>query len=274
MIRKTILSPCEKCGVLRTISIYSKSVVCRSCSKRGIKASEDAVRKNSECRLGSKNHFYGRHHTEDSKSKMGKYQRTEKQKEQSREALKKVSNRRLVFDIWVEKFGIEEANQKLAEKNRSLSIFTTGKNNGMYGRSPGVGSGNGWSGWYCGVYFRSILEMSYIHRMVCEGVVFETAEKKKYAIQYIFDGTQRNYFSDFYLPDRDLFVEVKPSKLLETHQNTAKFSAAKRLLGDRFRVVTENDFSCVVDNDILLLYNSGKIVWVDRFMEKFREKYA
>jgi hypothetical protein len=32
----------------------------------------------------------------------------------------------------------------------------------MYGKPSPQGSGNGWSGWYKGKYFRSIMELSFI----------------------------------------------------------------------------------------------------------------
>ena len=43
-----------------------------------------------------------------------------------------------------------------------ISNASKGKNNPMYGKPSPQGSGNGWSGWYKGIYFRSLLYSSFM----------------------------------------------------------------------------------------------------------------
>jgi hypothetical protein len=61
-----------------------------------------------------------------------------------------------------ELYGKEKANKM---KN-NLSILNSGSKNKMYGKPSPQGSGNGWSGWYKGWYFRSLIELSYMVNVI------------------------------------------------------------------------------------------------------------
>lgn len=101
-----------------------------------------------------------------------------------------------------------------------------GKGNPMYGKPSPVGSGNGWGGWLDGIYFRSIHELSYLYYLIENKVIFENAEKKKFAIPYIdSENNQRNYFAD-YIVGKEI-IEIKPLALINTKSNQSKIIGAK-----------------------------------------------
>lgn len=87
------------------------------------------------------------------------------------------------YDIWVEKYGLEIANQKLIEFKNNRSKSSTGEKNPMFGKTSPTGSGNGWSGWYKDWYFRSINELSFMINVI-ERFKFTwvSGEKLKYKI--------------------------------------------------------------------------------------------
>jgi hypothetical protein len=168
-----------------------------------------------------------------------------------------------------EAFGVERANEMKAK----ISAKTSGSRNGMYGRPQPRGSGNGWQGWYRGVYFTSFLELSFMIGCERKGVVYETlSSKKSYAIQYDLNGVIRNYFPDFKVGEK--IIEVKPKSLLRTIQNEAKFQSARALLGENFVIVTEDDIEKISVDEVKELWYNGTIVFIDRYDAKFRERYA
>ena len=89
------------------------------------------------------------------------------------------------YDVWLQKYGKEEADRRYIEwRQRITKSSKRGKESHNYGKTPPVGSGNGWGGWYNGWYFRSIKELTY---MICviqkNGYEWESAENKKFAIE-------------------------------------------------------------------------------------------
>lgn len=164
--------------------------------------------------------------------------------------------------------------EEKAEKIRKLmSAAFAGENNPMFGKPSPQGSGNGWSGWYKGFFFRSILELSYLKMMFDQWIKIESSEADKFRIPYVIDGIKRNYFPDYYLPESKTFIEIKPSNLLKSESNEAKFKAAKLLHGDNFKVLTENDFSKLTTEEISELRATGVIKFTNRYESKFKEKY-
>jgi hypothetical protein len=164
--------------------------------------------------------------------------------------------------------------EEKAEKIRKLmSTASSGENNPMFGKPSPTGSGNGWSGWYNGFFFRSILELSYLKRLFDNGVKVESSEASKFRIPYIFNGVKRTYFPDYYLPESKFFIEIKPSNLLNAESNIAKFEAAKLLHGDNFKVITEKDFMRLSTKEVSDLRAANMIKFTDRYELKFKEKY-
>lgn len=134
---------------------------------------------------------------------------------------------RSYYDIWIEKYGKEVADNKLKQKSLKHSIKNKGKNNPMFGKPSPSGSGNGWKGWYKGIFFRSLHELSflinYIERFKID---FESGEKAKWAIEYKKPtGGIGTYFPD-YIINGKYMVEIKPKRLINTPLIKAKSKAA------------------------------------------------
>jgi hypothetical protein len=77
---------------------------------------------------------------------------------------------------WKEKFCQPYSKRYNKDKIKGIktkqSIHSSGKNNNMYGKPAPQGSGNGWSGWYNDIYFRSIMELSYLHYLITNNIKF------------------------------------------------------------------------------------------------------
>lgn len=82
------------------------------------------------------------------------------------------------------------------------------------------------------------------------------------------EGSERTYRADFVV-DGDI-IEIKPSRLVNTKRNIAKFTAAKEKFGAKFKILTENDFPVI--KDITDLVESGKIKLLKRYQEKYNER--
>lgn len=97
------------------------------------------------------------------------------------------------------------------------------------------------------VHWESMLERDAILHFEYHPLVLSYQEQPSIEIYYDKDGEQHRYFPDFRLTFRDgedLYVEVKPSRLLTTKVVRDKLQAvAKRFeeQGRRFRVMTEDD---------------------------------
>jgi len=176
---------------------------------------------------------------------------------------------RSVYDAWVEKYGKEEADVKIIEHNKNKS--RPGKQNGQYGKTPLKGSGNGWHGSLDGVWFRSLMELSYLFYLIENKILFENAEKKMYAIQYTLSetGADRTYYADFFLIETGEFIEVKPKILLNTKINIDKFIAAKEKLGNKFVILTEDELSLIKISEIDRLISEKRLIFPDNILEKY-----
>lgn len=156
-----------------------------------------------------------------------------------------------------EQYGKERS---LILKN-NLSQSMTGDRNPMYGKPAPKKSGNGWSGWYMNHYFRSILELNYLHYLISNDIKFENGETKKFAIPYIFNEKTYNYYPDFYLTESMNYIEIKPKSLLYTQRNVAKFNAARELHKNNFIILTEDDIQFLESEKILQMHESGEILF-------------
>ncbi len=168
-----------------------------------------------------------------------------------------------------QKYG-EERGSKIRQKRSENS---SGKNNGMYGKPSPQGSGNGWSGWFNGFFFRSLLELSYLKFCVDAGIKIQSAESVKYKVKYSTGGVSRTYFPDYYLQDTDEIVEVKPMKLSKSKDNIAKFEAAKHKYGEKFKIITEQDIQRLSTQEISEMRRIGVLKFINRYEQKFKEKY-
>ena len=168
-----------------------------------------------------------------------------------------------------DRYGKEKANEIKEKASKRMK----GSNNHMFGKPSPIGSGNGWSGWYKGYYFRSLLELSYLVYLIDNNIKFEHAEHKKYAVKYLnFEGKERNYFPDFYIFENDEIIEIKPKHLVNSVDNSAKFLAARSKYKN-FKVITEDDIIKLSDSQIIELYELGDIKFIDRYDVKFKARY-
>lgn len=267
---------CSRCNNIRTYKSYQSfknaeyktTQLCGSCSGIvNIKENENAKLKISNSlkgkMVGDKNPFYGKNHTKETKQKI---RNKHKQKGNKNGMFGKT-----VFDIWVKKYGIEEANERLKKLKTKLSLKSSGKNNNMYGKPSPQGSGNGWSGWYKKWFFRSLIELSYMINVIeTKNVIWETGESKKYMIKYTdYEGKTRNYFPDFII-DNKYMVECKPKKLHITPNVLVKKKAAEKFCLKNNLEYKLIDIDKISFQELTRLHKNKSIVFTDRYEEKFK----
>ena len=131
-----------------------------------------------------------------------------------------------VYNVWIKKYGKEEADKRLISRNEKLSKASSGKNNPMYGKPSPQGSGNGWSGWYKDIYFRSLLELSFLYELINSNTKFINGECSKYKIEYEMDGQIKNYYPDYIVDN--IIYEIKPKRLWNSKNVIFKKNAAER----------------------------------------------
>jgi hypothetical protein len=228
---------------------------------------------------GEKGPFYGRKHTEETKRLLSQVDKSRWKTEEFRRKMSSVTRGernpmfgRTVDDIWLQKYGPEEAARRAQERSRKKSLSQSGANNRMYGKSPPRGCGAGWSGWYKGWYFRSLRELSYVIGVLePAGVAWVSGEKLR--LKYVdHDGRTRTHSPDFLVNQVEI-VEVKPARLQNTPSVLAKRSACEeycRLHGLTYKMV---DPKLIADSVVVDLYVSGQVVFIRRWDEVFRKKY-
>ncbi len=160
--------------------------------------------------------------------------------------------------------------KKASKIRKKLSIATSGKNNPMYGKPSPIGSGNGWSGWFDGIYFRSLLELSYMVYLIENDIQFENGEKRKYAIEYTLNEKKHIYYSDFYLLESNELIEIKPSNLINTKVNLAKAKAAR--LKFNYKIVDETQIKQLSKNQMQLFKNEGRLKFVNRWEKRWNKR--
>lgn len=123
------------------------------------------------------------------------------------------------------KIGKERAkNESLEERQKYVSA----NNNSCYT-----------SGTYNGIYYRSSYELKFLEWCFENSVKVVSAETSQYSVSYVdSNGINRAYFPDFYLPDYDAVVEIKPLSMLDYGENLNKFDAAATMLPN-FTLLTE-----------------------------------
>jgi hypothetical protein len=175
-----------------------------------------------------------------------------------------ISQKGKTFD---EIYGIEKAmliKQKISKKS-------SGENNPMYGKPSPQGSGNGWSGWYKGWFFRSLKELSYMVYVIERfKLTWNTAEIKKYSIDYIdWNGTKRTYHPDFIIENKYL-VEIKPKTLLNSDTiKRKKYYAIEFCIKNNLKYKLRGFERLLSNNEIDNLINEGKLEFLDKYKNKY-----
>lgn len=184
-------------------------------------------------------------------------------------------NKESIETIWKRKYSEDKFNllsQQLREKHR---LNASGSNNNMFGKPSPQGSGNGWSGWYKGWFFRSILELSFMIKVI-ERFKFkwESGEQQKFKVVYNdYLGVQRNYFPDFVL-DNKYVVECKPKRLHNTPLVSCKTSYATAYFNSlnlKYKII---DIPKLSTEEFRQLVNSGKIILTDKYKIKYENTYS
>lgn len=248
---------------------------CRKCSSSG-------VNNGMYGKFGDKNPMFGKTHSIETLEKQSKIKLGKKHNSNTIDKLKILSTGknnkmcgRTYHEVWVSKYGKEIADQKLTIVKQKLSISNSGEGNPMFGKQSPNGSGNGWSGWYNGWYFRSLRELTYVIKIIDRfGLIWESGESNRYKIPYIdYKGTQRNYFPDFIINGKYV-IESKPKKLWGSDSVVRKKEAAIRFcdnLGLKYKLV---DIGVMSTDEIKKLYVSGKIQFLPRYEKKYKELFC
>lgn len=284
-VRKRSLPPfvrnCPECGLklIHTTLKYKNRAKklgkrCLSCRSKEISARPEVqeARANFKKRFGEDNSFFGKHHSEQTKEKLRKVDRSYTQTKEFREKSARNGAQngmygKSFYDVWKEKYGKKEANKRFSEWIKVQSKNSSGKNNPMYGKPAPKGSGSGWGGWYQDWYFRSLRELSYVIGVLEKtGQKWKSAENNRFSIPYInYDGVSRTYRPDFIVDERFL-VEVKPKRLMETPTNLLKKEAAIQFCTDNGLEFKMVDVKLLETDQFISLYRDGKV--------RFNKKYS
>jgi hypothetical protein len=90
-----------------------------------------------------------------------------------------------------------------------------------------------------GIYCLSSYEQDFVKEAFRRKIRLVSAATSTYRVPYIGDdGARHFYYPDFYLPDFNIMVEVKPGALLDAGSNPLKFDAAARF-HENFTIVDE-----------------------------------
>jgi hypothetical protein len=164
---------------------------------------------------------------------------------------------------WEDIFGVDKA----AKMKQNMSAKTKGKNNPMYGKPAPKKSGNGISGYYKASYFRSLLELSYMLHLDATGIKWESGETEIHKTHYVYNGIQRSYYPDFYLPDSNEYIEVKPFALSQTTLVQVKLFAVMAE-NKKISLITEHDIMKVSKEQLSLLIEQN-IVSIDNSKQRW-----
>jgi hypothetical protein len=256
---------------------------CRGCAAIKSGFTERYATQGNNC--GKDNAFYGKEHLDSTKAGLKdqaldrdqSVYRTKEFREKISKATSGQNNPmygRSVYDVWIEKYGIEEADRRMDITKEKHSKNNSGSGNPMYGKPAPRGSGNGWSGWYKGWFFRSIRELSYIILVLeANNQEWFSGESQKWKIRYKdSDDKMRNYFPDFITHDK--IIEIKPSRLSGLPNNKLKEKAAKRFakqLGMEYTIV---DPKMLDSKEIADLVKSDVIQFTDKWRKRYEDSYS
>lgn len=112
------------------------------------------------------------------------------------------------------------------------------------------------SGWYNNLHFRSSLELSFLINNQNE--VFESCENESYKIPYKIGNKEKSYYPDF--TNGNFIYEIKPKSLLKYKDNLFKIDSAKKVYGEKYKVITEEESPYVSKEIIMELIESKNII--------------
>lgn len=172
-----------------------------------------------------------------------------------------------IHNFWIEKYGIEEADKRMAAMKEKHSKNATGKNNNMYGKPTPKKAGNGWSGWYKDHFFRSLRELSYILYMEENNIEWKSAENIR--IPYVnYDGSERTYSPDFLVEDKKI-VEIKPKKLINSPLVKLKTEALAKYCEENDLEYDVIDFEICDFIKLTKLLDNNNLKLTEKTLEKY-----
>ena len=232
---------------------------------------------------GKNNPMFGRRHTAQAKAKQRKAwaERTDftpwtntEHRESQKKRFSGAKNGRYGksnYDIWLAKHGKKEADERLQKFKKKRSDAAKGSGNPMYGKPSPQGSGNGWSGWFKGHYFRSLGELGYLLLLAETKAAWVGGELIR--IPYTdWKGAARTYSPDFITSTE--VIECKPQRLHETTDVLAKAAAGQIWAKGQGLVYRLVDPGKPALAKTISLVKSGAVRWMPRYEAKFAEYVA
>lgn len=95
------------------------------------------------------------------------------------------------------------------------------------------------TGYINNMFYRSSYEKIFIEYCIQNNIEIISAETKEFRVKYFNNNHQHFYYPDFYLPDYDIIVEIKPKQRIHEPINVLKFNEAKKIYN--FKIITENE---------------------------------
>ena len=213
---------------------------------------------------GKNNPFFGKRHTNETKDVI-----------RNKAALNSKGKKnpmygKNLYDVWLKKYGKVRADERMDQYRRTQSKGTSGNKNPMYGKPAPKGSGNGWSGWYSGHFFRSLRELAFMLAMDRFHYQWRTAERSDLCVSYEdYAEVKRTYRSDFIVEERYL-VECKPKKLWKSPLVATKQKAMEAMCqkkGLKFKLI---DLPIPDVGMLMSMSKSGTIRFTERCKKKFQ----
>lgn len=254
------------------------------CSNKG--NARDAAKKSRKCqgcarlpennpmygRSGELNPFYGKTHSSEVKKEWSNQRKGRKLSPEWRAKVTKAilehGNKRPLYDIWIEKYGIEVANQKLTDMKAKHSANNSGSGNPMYGKPTPQGAGNGWKGYYQGQFFRSLRELSFM----AGNPTYKSAEGNHWRAEYTDpNGSPRTTIPDFVDDQAKIVVECKPKRLHQSPSVLVKATAMQDLCESRGYSYHIVDPPILAKDEMLDKVEAGEIVFCGDYEQKVRE---
>jgi hypothetical protein len=248
-------------------------------NKLGQRKYDEHIAKNSEANSGSNNAMAGISMKQRLINKYG--DNADAKFEEFRQNVSKVTsgknnsaygktNREYCFNAWQRKgLTLAECEEKYKHKfdNRDLS----GEKNGMYGKPSPEKSGYGINGWYMGIHFRSLLELSYIVYLDENKISWVSAEGK-IRIKYYDENQKARTYSPDFIVNKNEVIEIKPKNLYR--HNKLKFEAGRQWCENnnyQYKVITPDYLS---DDVIYNMWKQQIIIFSEISLKRMEENFS